>query len=138
MLYVNLNEILEDKGITINQLSKLTGINRNSLASLANNKSAMVQFGTLNKLLVTLDVKLEELLQYVPDLDFKIEKSDINEVSSRFTTSLKFNKSNKKLNLYGEMTETNDIYKIKWPLFTSKQEQSNSNLFTEAFFKCFT
>ncbi|MBZ2202553.1 helix-turn-helix domain-containing protein [Lentilactobacillus hilgardii] len=133
MLYVNLNEILEDKGITINQLSKLTGINRNSLASLANNKSAMVQFGTLNKLLVTLDVKLEELLQYVPDLDFKIEKSDINEVSSRFTTSLKFNKSNKKLNLYGEMTETNDIYKIKWPLFTSKQEQSNSNLFTEAF-----
>lgn len=67
MLKLKLKSILEEENISINELSKLTGVNRSSLTQLVNNTSKMVQFDTLNKIMNVLRIDyIGELLETVP------------------------------------------------------------------------
>lgn len=61
MIKNNLKNILEQRGISINRLSNETGISRPTLTSLSNNESQGIQFETLEKLLIHLNVTLSEL-----------------------------------------------------------------------------
>lgn len=61
MLHFNLKTYLKNKGITISELSELTGISRNSLGLLVNGKSRGIQFDTLEKISRVIDVDINKL-----------------------------------------------------------------------------
>lgn len=62
MLKSNLKYLLKRENVSINQLSKDTGISRKSLTQLANNTGEGIQFGTINKLLDYFNINLDELI----------------------------------------------------------------------------
>lgn len=66
MIHIKLSELMEVNNISINELSSKTGISRNSLTQLANNKSKMVQFSTLEKLTSFFEIDLFELIDEQP------------------------------------------------------------------------
>lgn len=61
MLHFNLKTYLKNKGMTISELSELTGISRNSLGLLVNGRSRGIQFDTLEKISRVIDVSINEL-----------------------------------------------------------------------------
>lgn len=67
MIKNNLKTILEQKGISINKLSNDTGISRPTITSLANNESQGIQFETLEKLLIHLNISLNDLFDVITD-----------------------------------------------------------------------
>ena len=58
-----LNEILKEKRMTITELSKLTGISRNSISLLAHGHSNGIQFNTLYKISEALDISIGEIFE---------------------------------------------------------------------------
>lgn len=61
MIRVRLNEILEEKNLTINKVSQESGVSRPSLTALVNNESGGVQFETLEKLTNYLNVSISDI-----------------------------------------------------------------------------
>ncbi|NKC68962.1 helix-turn-helix domain-containing protein [Vagococcus fluvialis] len=62
MISSNLSSLLEREDISINKLSKETGIARQTLTSLANNESKGIQFETIDTLLEYFSIEIDELL----------------------------------------------------------------------------
>lgn len=67
MIKFDLHEALDNRGMTMTKLSELTGIGRPTLSKLANGQSQGIQFDTLEKIALTLNVPLTELLKFVSD-----------------------------------------------------------------------
>ncbi|MFP3916242.1 helix-turn-helix transcriptional regulator [Lysinibacillus telephonicus] len=65
MIKINLKKILKEKKMTLKELSELTGISTTSLGALANGKSNGIQFNTLEKVLIALEIDIEELIKNV-------------------------------------------------------------------------
>ena len=63
MLNFKLKKILNEKGMSITDLHKKTGISRNSLTLLANGKSRGIQYDTLDKITTALNVNISELFE---------------------------------------------------------------------------
>ncbi|WP_154838197.1 helix-turn-helix domain-containing protein [Staphylococcus sp. Marseille-Q1834] len=63
MLNFKLKKILNEKGVSITDLHKKTGISRNSLTLLANGKSRGIQYDTLDKITTALNVNISELFE---------------------------------------------------------------------------
>lgn len=78
MIKITLKDVLEKKGISINELSQKTGISRTSLTPLINGTSKMIKFDTLNKLVYVLKVGLGQILDYVPDTDIDVSNFKID------------------------------------------------------------
>lgn len=56
LISLKLNELLRDRGESINSLSEAINTNRTSLTKLANNEAKMVQFETIDKLMAHFDL----------------------------------------------------------------------------------
>lgn len=78
MLKIRLKELMEEYGTNINELSENTGINRRPLTQLAKNKSKMVKFETLDKILDFFGISYDELFIETVDrkIGFKLDKFD--------------------------------------------------------------
>ena len=59
---VMLNEILEGKGISQNQMAKDTGISASTLRNLNHNRTTRIGFEILEKICVYLDCGVEDVL----------------------------------------------------------------------------
>lgn len=79
MLKFNLKRIMDDNGITIQELHERTGISRNAISLLYNNKSKGIQLDTLDKItkalgLYSFEDIFEEYSEYdIKNLSFSIE-----------------------------------------------------------------
>lgn len=72
MIKSNLAVIMAEHGLNISELSRKTGVSRNTLASLYNNMAKGVQFETLDAICTHLDISVGELLiHYVFDYEIK-------------------------------------------------------------------
>ncbi|MCC3711701.1 DNA-binding Xre family transcriptional regulator [Staphylococcus hominis] len=81
MLNFKLKKILNEKGMSITDLHKKTGISRNSLTLLANGKSRGIQYDTLDKITTALNVNISELFEIEFDkliIKFQDKKKDFS------------------------------------------------------------
>ncbi len=62
-----LSRLLGDQRIRASELSRKTGISKNALSKLYNERSKGIEFETLNKLCKALKCSVGDLLEYVPD-----------------------------------------------------------------------
>ncbi|VDG19078.1 hypothetical protein [Lactobacillus sp. CBA3605] [Lactiplantibacillus mudanjiangensis] len=90
MIKSKLNDILEEKNISIRELAEQTGINRASLSQLANNESKMIKFETLDKLIKALHVDIPDILVYQSDISFDINITSIDPQKQCFISTAKF------------------------------------------------
>jgi len=68
MIKVNLRDILEEKKMTLTELSKETGITMKTLSAFQNQKVESVQFNTLEKITYALDITVEDLITKIVDV----------------------------------------------------------------------
>lgn len=67
MIYFRLKEILKEKNVNMIDLADKTGISRTSLSKLSTGKSQGIQFDTLDKIMESLDVRVQDLFSYTPN-----------------------------------------------------------------------
>lgn len=73
MIRNNLAILLAERNMKISDLAKMTGISRSTLTTLSNNDSSGVQFETLNKIALSLEIVPSDFFDYFP-ADISIEK----------------------------------------------------------------
>ena len=76
-----IKEVREQKGITQEELSKTSGISRNYIAELENNKKINPSFKTIYKISIALGVEIRQIYVAIGDI-IKLENllyKDINE-----------------------------------------------------------
>ncbi len=64
---VHLGRLLGERKLRASEVSRKTGINKNTLSSLYNEKVSGIRFGTLGKLCKFLNCSIGELIEYVPE-----------------------------------------------------------------------
>ena len=64
---IMLNQILDDRGISQNQMSKDTGISVTTLRNLNHNRTTRIGFDTLEKICIYLDCGVEDILSVERD-----------------------------------------------------------------------
>lgn len=98
MLKVNLKSLLKEKGMTMTELHKLTGITQNAISLLANGKSNGVHFITLEKIVKALNCNLDDLITVTEDEAFneKLTFAEAMELLRTGSTVFWFQKKNKK------------------------------------------
>lgn len=67
MIKVKLKKILREKGKTMTWLHEQTGISKNTLSLMANNSSKGIQFDTLEKICITMDITPNDLIEIHSD-----------------------------------------------------------------------
>lgn len=68
-IFVNLDRILLDRGLTLTELSNRVGISLPNLSILKTNKARAIRFSTLSALCRELNCQPGDLLQFRPDRD---------------------------------------------------------------------
>ncbi|ETY74273.1 helix-turn-helix domain-containing protein [Lactiplantibacillus fabifermentans] len=78
MIQSQLETLLQDRTISHEEFSDMTGINPKTLTKLINGRAKSITFNHLNKITRALGIELDELFAVTPDLDLdlKIEKID--------------------------------------------------------------
>ena len=66
-IHVNLEHMLEQRGMTLTELSKRIGITLANLSILKTNKARAIRFSTLDALCRELDCQPSDLLEWDPD-----------------------------------------------------------------------
>jgi len=61
-LKITLNEVLDRKGISQNQMAKDTGISTSTLRNLNHNRTTRISFDVLEKICMYLDCNIEDIL----------------------------------------------------------------------------
>ncbi len=64
---VHLGRLLGERRLRASEVARRTGINKNTLSSLYNEKVSGIRFDTLGKLCKFLNCSIGELIEYVPD-----------------------------------------------------------------------
>ena len=64
---IHLGRLLGERKLRASEVARKTGINKNTLSSLYNEKVSGIRFDTLEKLCKFLDCSIGELIEYVPD-----------------------------------------------------------------------
>lgn len=72
MIKFALKELLQEKEMSINKLSSISGISRKSITSLVNNTAKGIQFQTLEKIAACLEVTSISLLDKNENICFPI------------------------------------------------------------------
>lgn len=62
----NFSKLLGERLISISEVSKETGISRNTLTSFYYRKNKMIKYETLTKICDFLQIQLSELIEYQP------------------------------------------------------------------------
>ncbi|MEE6715852.1 helix-turn-helix transcriptional regulator [Schleiferilactobacillus harbinensis] len=112
MIVFKLRDLLEEQGVSINQLSKDININRASLTAIANNEVKMVQLSTLQALSKYFKVPLDELM---------VDDSDIVKIGLSLSHTTDENFGGQIIFSYGDDSQTVPVtltaQKIKERLF---------------------
>lgn len=67
MIDIRLRVLLAERRITATQLSKMTGLSRNTISLIVTGKSKGIAFNTLDKIMMALEIDdISQLIQYVP------------------------------------------------------------------------
>lgn len=64
---INLDVVLNKKGMTLNELSEKTGVSIANLSNLKNNRIVSVRFSTLDKICKSLECQPADILKYEDD-----------------------------------------------------------------------
>lgn len=81
MIKLSLKSVLDQKGLTITQLYRETGISRTTLTPLVNNPESVkaIRFSTLDSLCKVLNVQPSDFIEYIDsNLSFKIHETVSN------------------------------------------------------------
>lgn len=62
IMIITLNQVLEDKGISQNQLAKDTGISVETIRNFKNNKTSQISFDVLEKVCNYLNCGVEDVM----------------------------------------------------------------------------
>jgi putative transcriptional regulator len=79
LIYFKLNDILERKEITKYSLSKMTGIDNNTIAKICNNESKQIKLETIEKICIALNITPNDLLE-VSQLEVALARRDLSNV----------------------------------------------------------
>lgn len=139
MIKFNLNKVMDDKGLSIQDVYERTGISRNTISQLYNGKSKGIQLSTLNKLVNFLN------LESVSDLFVDVVDYENVNATVELRGKLIDNHTKKDLNeifsLSSKLTDKDDFFEISFfslsffdgenrivslPLFISEQ---STNIF---------
>ena len=66
-MIITLNQILEDKGISQNQLAKDTGISVETIWNFKNNKTTRISFDVLEKVCNYLECEVDDVMRLEKD-----------------------------------------------------------------------
>ena len=66
-IIINLDRILEERGMKSNQLAEIVGITTANLSILKTGKAKAVRFSTLEAICEALDCQPGDILEYLPD-----------------------------------------------------------------------
>jgi putative transcriptional regulator len=66
---IHLSKLLGQRKMKMADLSRKTGISKNTLSTLYSEKVTMIKFETLEKICEALNCTVGELLEYQPDTD---------------------------------------------------------------------
>ncbi len=86
MIKSHLSVLMAERGLNISDLSKATGLNRNTLSSLYNNEAKGVQFETLDKLTDYFGVDVDSIISKIYGTVSFIDYKQITENSYRIET----------------------------------------------------
>ena len=64
---INLDVVLNKRGMTLNELSEKTGVSIANLSNLKNNRIVSVRFSTLDKICKSLECQPADILKYEDD-----------------------------------------------------------------------
>lgn len=67
MIKVNLDDMMEKRNISLNELSERTRITTVNLSRLKNNKVKAIRFSTLNSICIVLECQPADILEYIFD-----------------------------------------------------------------------
>lgn len=93
MIKVKLKDLLKERNMTLNELSKLTNINPKTLSFFQNQKTESVHYGTLEKISRALNVDLHEIIELSPiifNLE-PIEQQIHDNISNSYSCKFKLN-----------------------------------------------
>lgn len=62
MIEIKLKNILKKRGLTLVELSEITGIDQKTLSFFQNQKTKSIHYSTLEKILIALDIDISELI----------------------------------------------------------------------------
>ncbi|MFV9483772.1 helix-turn-helix transcriptional regulator [Christiangramia sp. OXR-203] len=66
-IIINLDQILEERGMKSNELAEMVGITTANLSILKTGKAKAVRFSTLEAICQALDCQPGDILEYLPD-----------------------------------------------------------------------
>ena len=66
-IIINLDRILEERGMKSNELAEMVGITTTNLSILKTGKAKAVRFSTLEAICLALDCQPGDILEYLPD-----------------------------------------------------------------------
>ncbi len=64
---IHLGRLLGERRLRASEVARKTGINKNTLSSLYNEKVSGIRFDTLERLCKFLKCSIDELIEYIPD-----------------------------------------------------------------------
>ena len=64
---IHLGRLLGERRLRASEVARKTGINKNTLSSLYNEKVSGIRFDTLGRLCKFLNCSIGELIEYIPD-----------------------------------------------------------------------
>jgi len=68
MIKCHLSKMLGEKRITIKEVHEKTGLSRNTISNIYNEKAKMIDLDTLEKLCCFLNCNISDLLEYVKEV----------------------------------------------------------------------
>ena len=66
MIRLKLQNLAQDKGKTIMDIARETGLNRNTVTALYHNQADGIKFETIEKICSTYKVPLDSIIEWVP------------------------------------------------------------------------
>ncbi len=71
MIVINLDVMMAKRKMSLNELSERVGITIANLSVLKNNKAKAIRFSTLDAICRALDCRVEDIIEYVDDEEYK-------------------------------------------------------------------
>lgn len=67
MIKINVRNVMKSRNLNIGQLSELTGISRNGISKMLNDKNEGIKYETINSLCKALNCQPGDLFEYIED-----------------------------------------------------------------------
>lgn len=126
MLINKLNVLLTEHNLTITKMSKDTGLSRTTLTLLANNHTQGIQFDTLNKICLYLNINPSDFFEFIP---LEIAANVVNFSEKQFDLQVSFLEQNKVsyflLDGYYNLSETDIFIDLSFSKYISSDDKKS-------------